>query len=698
MDKSSDRINSARKLQMRTRRTIERLKQSSAESIPSEDLQGLLVAFENMLAELESKCLELEADQSEQQCHRNSFELFDDAPVGYFELDQDLKIKAVNKTGASLLGLKQEELKDQDFEEFLSPGDVEKLNRYNSESLNGIRKDTIQIRIKGDGSDLLWVDMQCNIGRNRSDESESLQLCITDVSARKRESLNRSLLITSLDEQRILLEEVLNQMPAGIIIAEPKEGRVVLKNNRVDEIFGFDASNSLSLDEYGTKRKVFNLDGKRYRPEDFPLYKVIKNREFIHNEQAMFERADGSRGFLNMSAKPVFYPENKLIAGIVVFEDISDVIAQENMIKSARDFAEAIIFAIREGLVVLDSSLRVIRVNEAYQELFEIDDEYVKGRDFFRISNGIWNIDPLRKLIHELKEQDRSFENLEISVELSKAGKRILLINGRPIPNNGGKTDTLLITFRDLTKYRTAKEEIMRLNSVLVDQNVRLMAANDELEAFTYSASHDLRAPLRAMHGFSKILLDEYSDSLNDTGHHYLERISANAEKMNNLISDLLRLSRITKAELAKSDVNLSELVKKFGEELKNRYPERDVKFKIEDDIVVQGDQRLLQQAVENLLQNAWKFTREEEKAVIEFGQTSSGDEEEYYVRDNGVGFDSNKSDEMFKPFARLHSTEHFSGTGIGLSLVRRIIQRHGGKVRAEGRQGEGAVIYFSLR
>ncbi|MBD3382339.1 MAG: hypothetical protein GF404_09095, partial [candidate division Zixibacteria bacterium] len=276
--------------------------------------------------------------------------------------------------------------------------------------------------------------------------------------------------------------------------------------------------------------------------------------------------------------------------------------------------------------------------------------------------------------------------------------KRILLVNGRPIPNIDGKTDTLLITFRDITEYRTAKGEIMRLNSVLVEYNALLMATNNELEAFTYSASHDLRAPLRAMHGFSKILLDEFSENFNDTGRHYLERISVNAEQMTNLIDDLLRLSRITKTEVGKSDVNLSEMARQFGEELQNRYPEREVEFRIENDIVVQGDRRLLQQAIENLLQNAWKFTREEDNAVIEFGCIRSGDREEYYVRDNGAGFDNDKSEEMFKPFTRLHSSEHFSGTGIGLSLVQRIIQRHGGEVRAEGKAGEGAVIYFSLK
>ena len=698
MVKSSDRINSARKLQMRTRRTIERLKQSSADSIPSEDLQGLLVAFENMLAELENKCRELEADQSEHKVQGNSYNLFDNAPVGYFELDQDLKIKAVNKAGASLLGLKQEELKEQGFDKFLSAEDVDKLNSYKSECSSSICRDTIQIRIKGDGGDLLWVDTQCNIGRCPDGESDRLQICLTDVSARKRESLNRSLLITSLDEQINLLEEVLDQMPAGVMIAEPDDGRVVLKNRRVDEIFGFRSPGGSSFHEYGNDRKIYGLDGKRYKPQDFPLYKVLKDHESIDNQKVMFERADGSHGYLNLSAKPVYYSENKLIAGIVVIEDISDIVEQENKIKSARDYAEAIVIAIREGLVVLDSDLRVIRINEAFQELFKIGNDHVIGRDFFKIGKGIWDIEALRKLINGLHEQNRSFENFEASVEVPEVGKRILLINGRPISDTDGNTGTFLITFRDISEHRTAKEEIMRLNSILVEQNVLLITTNSELEAFTYSASHDLRAPLRAMHGFSKILLEEHADGLDSTGRHYLERISANAEKMSGLIDDLLRLSRITRAELSKSDVNLSEMVRKFGEELKDRYPERDVKFKIEDDIVVKGDQRLLQQVVENLIQNAWKFTREKEKAVIEFGRTRAGDKEEYYVRDNGVGFNSNKSDEMFRPFIRLHSAEHFSGTGIGLSLVQRIIQRHGGAVRAEGKEDKGAVIYFSLQ
>jgi light-regulated signal transduction histidine kinase (bacteriophytochrome) len=224
-----------------------------------------------------------------------------------------------------------------------------------------------------------------------------------------------------------------------------------------------------------------------------------------------------------------------------------------------------------------------------------------------------------------------------------------------------------------------------------------LEAANKELEAFAYSVSHDLRAPLRSMDGFSQALLDDYSDKLDEQGRDYLKRVRAGAQRMGTLIEDLLKLSRIARHEMQREQVDLSALAGKIAAELKESEPSRDVVLSIQDGLVADGDERLLRVVLENLLGNAWKFTGKRAKAVIELGATEHEGQTAYFVRDNGAGFDMAYADKLFGAFQRLHSTSEFTGTGIGLATVQRIVHRHGGRVWAEGKVGEGATFFFTL-
>ncbi|OPY67582.1 MAG: Phytochrome-like protein cph1 [Syntrophorhabdaceae bacterium PtaU1.Bin034] len=219
-----------------------------------------------------------------------------------------------------------------------------------------------------------------------------------------------------------------------------------------------------------------------------------------------------------------------------------------------------------------------------------------------------------------------------------------------------------------------------------------------ELEAFSYSVSHDLRAPLRSVSGFSQVLLEDYFDKLDEEGKDSLRRIVAAAEKMGCLIDDLLNLSRLSRAAMNRERVNLSPLAKRISDRLRASSPGRAVKFIFPDELYVFGDERLLTVMLENLLDNAWKFTQKSEKAVIEFGLKRSANEKIFFVRDNGSGFDMAYIDKLFKPFQRLHRVEEFPGTGIGLATVKRIVGRHGGRVWIEGETGRGAVVYFTLQ
>lgn len=237
---------------------------------------------------------------------------------------------------------------------------------------------------------------------------------------------------------------------------------------------------------------------------------------------------------------------------------------------------------------------------------------------------------------------------------------------------------------------KRAQEEIQRVNG-------KLLAANKELEAFSYSVSHDLRAPLRSIDGFSQALLEDYAGTLDDQGKSYFHRIRAATQRMGQLIDDLLNLSQMTRTAMHPERVDISALARSIAAELQRTQPERGADFRIEEGLEAQADARLLGIVLENMLGNAWKFTSKRAHASIEVGTTEVNGVQAYFVRDNGAGFDASHVDRLFGAFQRLHAMTEFPGTGVGLATVQRIIHRHGGRVWAEGAVDCGATFYFTL-
>ena len=243
-------------------------------------------------------------------------------------------------------------------------------------------------------------------------------------------------------------------------------------------------------------------------------------------------------------------------------------------------------------------------------------------------------------------------------------------------------------------KYRGLSVELEQRVQKRTDQ---LEGANKELESFAYSVSHDLRAPLRGIDGFSQVLLEDYEEKLDEEGKDYLGRIRSGTQRMGHLIDDLLRLSRLTRSEMRHEPVNLSTLAEKVSVALRESGSERKVMFDITPNLKAHGDRYLLGVAIENLLNNAWKFTGSHDQARIEFGVEKLEGKNAYFIRDDGVGFDMAYADKLFGAFQRLHGTTEFPGSGIGLATVQRIIHRHGGQIWAESKVGEGATFYFTL-
>ena len=257
-----------------------------------------------------------------------------------------------------------------------------------------------------------------------------------------------------------------------------------------------------------------------------------------------------------------------------------------------------------------------------------------------------------------------------------------------------GMTKPYTLLYRNL---KQSEEELVVRAQELARLNAQLIAANEELESFAYSVSHDLRAPLRSIDGFARALEETSSEKLDAEGREFLHYTRLSAAEMANLIEDLLRLSRVTRGEMRNEEVDLSGIVKAITAQLKKAEPERQVEFVIAENVKHVADERLLHAALENLIDNSWKFTRLHPRARIEFGMTVLDGETVYFVRDDGAGFDMKYADKLFTPFKRLHNADEFPGTGIGLATVQRIIHRHGGRIWFEGEKGKGATFYFTL-
>lgn len=296
-----------------------------------------------------------------------------------------------------------------------------------------------------------------------------------------------------------------------------------------------------------------------------------------------------------------------------------------------------------------------------------------------------------RSRTSEVKEEaDHQDQSGFVNRYLHKDGHEVWLRwSSSPRPGS----DLVYSSAVDVTQQRSAEQEVLRLNADLQAQLVELDRLNQELESFAYSVSHDLRSPLRALDGFAQALLRNKQEQLDDQGKLFLGRIKAAAQKMGQLIDDLLLLSRVTRAEIRKVEIDLSQMAEEIIQELRQDHPDRQVLVQVEPGLQMRGDRNLIRVMLSNLLGNAWKYTGRRQPAEISLTRAESG----FCVRDNGAGFDMEYKDKLFAPFQRLHRPGEFEGTGVGLATVQRVMHRHGGTIWAESEVDRGAAFYFQI-
>jgi PAS domain S-box-containing protein len=381
-----------------------------------------------------------------------------------------------------------------------------------------------------------------------------------------------------------------------------------------------------------------------------------------------------------------------LRAQIATLEQLLTVHEKTALEQSQR--LESILNSISDGFFVVDRDWRVTYLNPVAESTLGNmgpGGRELLGRSFFGGFPQLIRSDLHRNLQRAMKLRVQTNFEAQFGADDGEFEFRVY-------PWEEGIT----VFFQDVTARKTAERKREQMQQEL-ERRVQLRTADlqatmGELEAFSYSVSHDLRAPLRSLDGFSQALLEDYGDKLDFDGKMYLDRIRANAQKMAQLIDALLQLSRVTRAELNPAPVDLSTIVAQIEAQLRTANGSRNCEFVIEEGVFADADPKLLEVALENLLQNAWKFTSRRGKGRIEFGTTMHEGSVACFIRDNGAGFDMKYRDKLFIAFQRLHDVREFEGTGIGLATVSRIFKRHGGRVWAEGAPNHGACFYFTLR
>jgi PAS domain S-box-containing protein len=592
---------------------------------------------------------------------------------------------AVNDRFCSMTGYSRDELARMSTADITPPEDNDNADLHNAALADGnVGSYSREKRIRCKDGSWLWVDLTVTAVPDPQGKPDRIIATYQDIDARKQA------------EER--LRESEGRLRA-IIAAEPECVAIVAPDGELMDMnpAGLRMLEASSLEEM--RRWPFvNQVAPQFRRAFVRLqHSVLEGNSGVLEFEAF--GIHGKRCWLEIHAAPLHDVSGSISALLGIARDVTERRLAREALAAERNLLRTVIDNLPDRIRAKDRDLRFMLANAAWMRTRAPDREDV---------SGLHNSDLLPPdLAAKVEAEDRAvLESGQPSplreVMVGPAENPHWYVTAKmPLRDSAGNVTGLVAISRDVTDFKRRSLEVEKLNMELEarveERTAQLTSANEELEAFASSVSHDLRAPLRHIDGMAAALLEDCGEALDETGRDYLARIRGASQRMAALIEDLLRLSRVTRTALHVVDVDLSEMAGGIVDDLRREYPGRAVAFRNAPQLLARGDAGLLRAALMNLLQNAWKFTGKKEQARIDFGAEQRSGATVYFVRDNGAGFDMEHADRLFGTFQRLHTEREFPGTGIGLATVRRIMRRHGGDVWADAVPDNGATFYFTL-
>jgi PAS domain S-box-containing protein len=497
----------------------------------------------------------------------------------------------------------------------------------------------------------------------------------------------------------IRLETATNSSPAGldacyrdlfgeskdVIYVTSREGEILDMNKAGFELFGYSREEMIGMDIGGLY--VDLNDREKFMSE-------IESSGAVKDYEVTFRRKDGALLSCLLTSTLRTAADGAVVGYHGIIRDITEVKKAAEALKLSERKFSLIFHSSPEWIAI--STLkegRMLDVNEAFLATTGYARDEVIGKTSLEL--GLW-VDPGERAGMVKLLRDRGAIRDHETLFRLKSGEVRTVLRSAELVELDGEECVINVT-RDITERKRAEKEIEKLNEELARRVSELQDANRELDAFSFSVSHDLKAPLITVGGFAQRLLKKYQDVLDPAGQDMLRNIHLNVRKMENLISDLLSLSRSGRQKMDLSRVDMEDLIRSAFRDLMETVSGRDVQLKLQPLPAAYADRSLIRQVIINLLSNSIKFTRPRDTGLIEVGAIPGNNSVVYFIKDNGVGFDMAQADKLFEAFKRGHNSSDFEGTGIGLSIVNRIITRHGGTLRAEAKTGEGATFYFEL-
>jgi PAS domain S-box-containing protein len=634
------------------------------------------------------------AEKSLRQSEEKLRTIFDVLPVGISLIDHDRLVVQTNAILEETIKLNYEDLYkgNHKLRKYLrsdgSEMPPEELASVQAINGNKVIRD-VETGIETEDGSIFWTSVSAaplNV------EGLSAVVVTIDINDRKQNEL-------ALKESETRLRSILDNTQEAIGVS--KNGIALFSNPAYIQLFGFEDEKQVIgksiLEHISPKehKRIREYIRKRGAGEDVPgFYETIGIRQ--NGEEFPFE---GRFSTYNLNGQDYT---------ISIIHDVSERRKAEETLRESRAKLEAALSSMTDAVFISNNAGEFIEFNDAFATFHKFGNKnecaktFAEYPDFLEVYMENGEIAPIDMWAVPRALRGETATNAEYLLRRKDTGETwVGSYSFSPIRDKDDNVVGSVVVGRDITERKRGEEEILKLNSELeqrvIDRTSQLTNVNKELEAFSYSVSHDLRAPLRGIDGFSLALFEDYYNDLDDTAKNYIERIRNATKKMDGLIDSLLTLARISRLEMNLVKVNLSDIVRGIANGLTEGDKSRKAQFIIPEKITAMGDPNLLKIVLENLLNNAWKFTSKKENTIIEFGALKEKSKTTYYIKDNGIGFDMQYANKLFSAFQRLHSDKEYPGTGVGLTTVQRIIRRHNGDIHAESKLNEGTTFYFTL-